>query len=700
MAGDLINERIESERRPPVTNRQSAAAGFNIDRSKQKTIIKRKECTLTIEISNYKSRTNKQGRVESLTWEALKDRLRKPKITTESIGEYFDMTNEQRTNIKDVGGFVGGRMKDGVRRKTALENRTLITIDVDEARPEDVENFMIVNDTIFCCYTTHSATEENPRQRWVFPLSRPVTPEEYVVVAREVCSWLGPGVDETTDQPERLMFWPSCAFDGYFQFWECGSILLDPDEILDKADFSEPVVPQNHTFQKVGEGEVLSIEEGERNKKVFSFAASLRGKGLDQDGIRQMVGILNEQHVHPPLTDGELDTICRSVCRSFKPGDSLGSSLRDAWDDFADLGPRGELKKPKKVEPLQGESLASLMARHIEPPKFVVPGMVTVGVTILASPPKYGKSWMCLDLGISVATGTMFMGQQTNKTDSLYFALEDSDHRMQDRCGKIVGGREIPENLIIFWEAKTLNEGFLDHLANYLDTSPLDIGMVIIDTLQLIRGVAGKTEGVYGYDYRELGQLHKFAINRGIALVLVHHLNKGGDNSDYVSRVNGSTGVTGATDSIITLTREARESDRTKMSITGRDVKARTLIVQMDSNYCWILLGEERDVEKKREEDDFYKNPVVQTILRHMDEVEDSALDDEAHAPTNAVWRCTASQLAAEAAREYGGACRDARSVGRELKRLAPLLKEKEGINLDKSRTEDSRTLIFIRAIE
>ena len=104
---------------------------------------------MVLEITEFKSRTNNRGIVRALTWEDLKDRLRKPKITTESIDEYFDMTNEERTEIKDVGGFVGGRMKDGVRNKASLENRTLITIDVDEAKPGSVEDFMLVNDAVF-----------------------------------------------------------------------------------------------------------------------------------------------------------------------------------------------------------------------------------------------------------------------------------------------------------------------------------------------------------------------------------------------------------------------------------------------------------------------------------------------------------------------------------------------------------------------
>lgn len=45
----------------------------------------------------------------------------------------------------------------------------------------------------------------------------------------------------------------------------------------------------------------------------------------------------------------------------------------------------------------------------------------------------------------------------------------------------------------------------------------------------------------------------------------------------------------------------------------GRDVPDRTLIIEMDwAHYRWILLGEEKDVERKRELFEFNSNPIVQ----------------------------------------------------------------------------------------
>lgn len=648
---------------------------------------------MRIEITEFANRKQNKGTVTEYTWEQLVDKLKHPVITDETVDEYPSLTNEQRTEIKDVGGFVGGKLKGGLRRKSALEYRTLLTIDADDGTKESIRDFELLSDAVYFVHTTHSSTEEHLRLRWVFPLLRSVTAEEYTIIANEIATWIGTDtIDETTDQPERLMFWPSIAFDADFRTWEGGRMPLDPDEILGDLEAPEPApVPQKEKHLNDG---ALSVPEGQRNKTVFSYAATLRGAGLDYQGIRFALSDYNERYCDPPLPEEELDTICRSICGRYEPGAAVMATLRDAWDDFNDLGTWVE-SEPKKIEHLEAESMRSLSLRHVDPPKFVIPGMIPYGITILASPPKFGKSWMCLDMAISVATGTKFMDLDTNKNGVIYLALEDGDYRLQDRSKKVANGRELPENLLLVKQAPILTDGLLPQIAQLLEQTTEDIGMIIIDTLQKVRGLAGKTEGVYGYDYRELGALHQFAVDKNIAVVLVHHLNKGGDDSDFVSRLNGSTGVSGAADTIITLTRASRGSDETKMSITGRDVTERTLIIQMDwSRFRWILLGEAQEVEKERDTLSFKNDPIVKTIIWRLNDVVEMSDDvDEVS------WSCTSQELMDEIKRLYGEEYESPTTVGMQVKKLAPKLEQLEGIRYEYIRTTKARKHTFTREV-
>lgn len=166
------------------------------------------------------------------TWDAVVDTLRNTRRTSETIRQYLSYTPNKQGEIKDVGGFVGGYLKDGRRKNGHVVNRQLVALDVDHGGLDVWEGFAMLG-VSGAMYTTHKHTPERPRFRVVFPLSREVGPEEYEAVARVVASWFGiDNFDDTTYQPTRLMYWPSTAKDGEYLFDVVGGTWLDPDDAL------------------------------------------------------------------------------------------------------------------------------------------------------------------------------------------------------------------------------------------------------------------------------------------------------------------------------------------------------------------------------------------------------------------------------------------------------------------------------------
>ena len=75
--------------------------------------------------------------------------------------------------------------------------------------------------------------------------------------------------------------------------------------------------------------------------------------------------------------------------------------------------------------PLSWNRAAGLLGAKLRPIRYFVEGLLPQGLALLAAPPKYGKSWLALDLCVSVARGAPFLGRETERADTLYLALED-----------------------------------------------------------------------------------------------------------------------------------------------------------------------------------------------------------------------------------------------------------------------------------
>lgn len=206
---------------------------------------------MNIDIAIGRSRKETRWRNKEITWEDLLTKLAKTHRTAETVKEYQKAPKARRDEIKDIGGFVGGLIKSGQRRKGSIIHRQLLTLDVDFATEDIWDLFTLTYDVSAALYSTHSHTPEEPRTRLIMPLSRPVSPDEYEAIARQVAAAIDiEAFDNTTFQPYRLMYWPSTPKDGEYIFEQQEGEWLDADKILasynDWKDSSEWAVSEAH----------------------------------------------------------------------------------------------------------------------------------------------------------------------------------------------------------------------------------------------------------------------------------------------------------------------------------------------------------------------------------------------------------------------------------------------------------------------
>ena len=390
-------------------------------------------------------------------------------------------------------------------------------------------------------------------------------------------------------------------------------------------------------------------ERRRRDKKLYALATGPKGTGF---GI-------------------ELET--------FK---AVWYACRDAWKE----DPVGFIER--YVETGSWFSAQALMAEQLPELCYLVEGFLPQGLVLLASPPKYGKSWLALQLCLAVSRGEPFLGMPTKQATCLYLALEDGRQRLQKRLGRLAGEGGGSRTLYFETAAPTIADGLVCYLESFAAHHP-DCKLMVIDTLQKVRGAdAGAAGSVYAADYADVGALKALADRLGVCLVVIHHLRKTSDDTDPFNRIAGSNGIFGAADAAVVLTRSKREDSQTVLDLTGRDVEDKRLVLRFDKARClWRSLGTPAEAERAALAEGYDQDPLVRTVLAQLDE-------------HGGKWQTNAKGLMA-ACEALAGCCpvSSGQALAKELDKLTPLLAERSGVRCRiLSSTHSGRQYAFNRA--
>lgn len=194
-----------------------------------------------VDLATAHSRISKKWRNRHWQWSELVERCSETKRTNETAAEYARMTREEQSNVKDVGGFVGGYLSGGVRKNTNVMFRSVATLDIDYGTLNVWEDFQMAFNFAAMLYSTHKHSDKTPRYRLVFPLSRQVTPAEYEPLCRKIAEELGIDLfDDTTYELPRLFYWPSTSKDAEYVFEYQDGPACNVDMILGQyVDFKD-----------------------------------------------------------------------------------------------------------------------------------------------------------------------------------------------------------------------------------------------------------------------------------------------------------------------------------------------------------------------------------------------------------------------------------------------------------------------------
>jgi hypothetical protein len=330
-----------------------------------------------------------------------------------------------------------------------------------------------------------------------------------------------------------------------------------------------------------------------RHDFLTSKARNLRGVGLTGERLVDELLRLRDERCSAPggrvIEDKEIRLVVEWV-------------MENITDDRPEVGFRTD-------DHLKGRSAAELLATDQPPLRQALAGLLPEGLGVLGAPPKAGKSLLAYQLAVELIFGGELFGIEAERRDVLYYALEDGPRRSQGRIRALLLGRMAGlDRFELRWTAPRLGGPLEDEVAGWLDEHP--IGVVIVDVLSKVRASGRAGLNAYDEDYAAIAGLHTAARRHpGSVVLLVTHDRKAGSD-DWMTRVTGTRGVTGAADFVIFISRKRTEMIGT-IFVTGRDTEDSAFDVEFTGG-GWRLADIAQVIGTK--------SPTRQTIFNYVSE--------------------------------------------------------------------------------
>jgi RecA-family ATPase len=186
---------------------------------------------------------------------------------------------------------------------------------------------------------------------------------------------------------------------------------------------------------------------------------------------------------------------------------------------------------------------ATFIAEPIEPPAELVAGILHKGSKLaFGGSSKSYKTWCLLDLAISVATGTDWLGRRTAQGKVLFLNFEIQPHAWQGRIVSVARakGIELRPGQIILWNLRGYAAGFKLLIPRITQRcQDENFALIVLDPIYKIYG--GTDENAAGDVAALLNSLENLATETGAAIAFGAHFAKGNASAkEAIDRISGS----------------------------------------------------------------------------------------------------------------------------------------------------------------
>lgn len=401
-------------------------------------------------------------------------------------------------------------------------------------------------------------------------------------------------------RPDGNGGWVKALGDTRRVLYHLPELVARPDELVVVAEGEKDV----DNLLKVGLLATCNPGGAGHGKWRPEYSECLRGRDV------VVIADVDDESTTPPFAGQKHGkAVVEALKRIARSAVYLELPQHDASDFLAAGGSKeellrlaGEASKPKDTRPQLGtKTLQDLLKIQFPPPIWAVDGLLPAGLTLFAGKPKMGKSLFMLQTGLGIAAGGYVLGKIPVRRGTVYYLdMENGEELLQERVLAALNGRSCPPNFHYDTMAPNLDDGLIAGLDRFIDEHP-DSRLIVLDTLEAVRGVSDGKQNIYREDYGALRPLADWAKTRRVCVVVLHHLNKS-MNDDVFSTISGSYGLTGAVDNLMAI--YGQEDDIT-LRAKGRRVKDQQLSIAFDGVTCqWVMTGEAEVVHQTKERAD------------------------------------------------------------------------------------------------
>jgi AAA domain/VirE N-terminal domain/Primase C terminal 1 (PriCT-1) len=336
--------------------------------------------------------------------------------------------------------------------------------------------------------------------------------QHFNAVRAHVAKIYGAKVDEAAKDVARLCF-----------------VSRDPD-----AFFKADAVPLDVRGELPVVASVQSregAEKGGRNNAAFELACECRDKGQTPAEAKAAVRDFAAQ-CNPPLAEAEANACVKSAF--------------------------SQSPRPRVVESPDLIDAADFLAMPIDPPAELITGILHKGSKLaFGGSSKSFKTWSLLDVAISVATGTEWLGRATAQGKVLFVNFEIQPHQWQCRISKVARakGVELIHGKIILWNLRGYAADFKKLIPQIIERARLEnFALIILDPIYKLYG--NTDENSAGNVALLLNSLENLAMETGAAIAFGAHFAKGNAASkEAIDRISGSGVFARDPDSLLIFTK-------------------------------------------------------------------------------------------------------------------------------------------------